>query len=64
MTDGFRPYVGAVEEIFGADIDFAQLVKLYSSDEETRERYSPGEVVETIAVLRRFPELTRLCHQI
>jgi transposase-like protein len=37
-TDGFRPYVGAVEEIFGADIDFAQLVKLYSSDEQTRER--------------------------
>src|SRR5207249_3086823 len=47
-TDGFRPYVGAVEEIFGADIDFAQLVKLYSTDEETREHYSPGEVVETI----------------
>jgi IS1 family transposase len=37
-TDGFRPYVGAVEEIFGADIDFAQLFKLYSSDEQTRER--------------------------
>jgi IS1 family transposase len=49
-TDGFRPYVGAVEEIFGADIDFAQLVKLYSSDEQTRERYSLGEVVETIPV--------------
>jgi IS1 family transposase len=49
-TDGFRPYVGAVEEVFGADIDFAQLVKLYSGDEETRERYSPGEVVETIPV--------------
>ncbi len=47
-TDGFRPYVGAVEEVFGADIDFAQLVKLYSGDEETRERYSPGEVVEAI----------------
>jgi hypothetical protein len=39
-----------VEEVFGADIDFAQLVKLYSGDEETRERYSPGEVVETIPV--------------
>ncbi len=49
-TDGFKPYVGAVEEVFGADIDFAQLVKLYSGDEETRERYSPGEVIETIPV--------------
>jgi IS1 family transposase len=49
-TDGFKPYVGAVEEIFGADIDFAQLVKLYYSDEQTRERYSPGQVIETIPV--------------
>ncbi len=49
-TDGFRPYIGSVEETLGADIDFAQLVKLYSGDEETRERYTPGEVVETIPV--------------
>jgi hypothetical protein len=26
------------------------LVKLHSGDEETRERYSPGEVIETIPV--------------
>ena len=26
-TDGFVPYVGAVEDVFGADIDFAQFVK-------------------------------------
>jgi hypothetical protein len=45
-----KPYVGAVDEVLGADIDFAQLVKLYSDDEETRERYSPGEVIETIPV--------------
>lgn len=47
-TDGFRPYVGAVEEVFGSEIDYAQLVKLYSSDETTRERYSPGEVTGAI----------------
>ena len=44
-TDGFAPYVGAVEDQFGADVDFSQLVKVYSSDETTRERYSPGHVV-------------------
>jgi transposase-like protein len=49
-TDGFKPYVGAVEDTFGADVDFSQLVKLYTSDESTRERYSPGEVVSTIPV--------------
>lgn len=30
-TDGLRWYVPAVEEHFGADIDFAQLVKLFGS---------------------------------
>ena len=49
-TDGFKPYVGAVEDTFGDDVDFSQLVKLYISDESTRERYSPGEVVSTIPV--------------
>lgn len=26
-TDGFRPYMDAVEWAFGADVDYAQLVK-------------------------------------
>ncbi len=30
-TDGFKPYLEAVENTFGADIDFAQLVKLYGN---------------------------------
>ena len=40
-TDGFRPYVEAVEKSFGRNVDFAQLVKTYSGDESKRERYSP-----------------------
>jgi hypothetical protein len=47
-TDGLRAYVDAVELVFAAEIDFSQLVKIYTSDESTRERYSPGEVVETV----------------
>jgi len=28
-TDGHRAYLDAVEDAFGADIDYAQLVKVY-----------------------------------
>ena len=31
-TDGHKPYLEAVEEAFGDDIDYAMLVKLYGSD--------------------------------
>lgn len=44
-TDGFRPYVEAVEKAFGRNVDFAQLVKTYSGDEKARERYSPSDFV-------------------
>ncbi|MGO8790131.1 MAG: IS1 family transposase [Terriglobia bacterium] len=43
-TDGLRVYVEAIEGAFGADIDYAMLVKVYAaSQEETR--YSPAECV-------------------
>ena len=41
-TDGFRPYLEAVEESFGANIDYAQLVKLYGPSLEGETRYSPA----------------------
>jgi IS1 family transposase len=28
-TDGFKPYVDAVEDTFGADVDYSQLIKVY-----------------------------------
>jgi len=40
-TDGLRLYLTAVEEVFGADIDYAMLVKLYGADVEGEKRYSP-----------------------
>src|ERR1700730_6519043 len=49
-TDGHSAYLGAVEEAFGADVDFAQLVKLYGSppaSPEAARRYSPSECVGT-----------------
>lgn len=43
-TDGFKAYLNAVEGAFGADVDYAQLVKIYGTDPEgVRGRYSPAE---------------------
>jgi IS1 family transposase len=44
-SDGHGPYLQAVEEAFGADIDFAMLVKHYAAPEGAVGRYSPGECV-------------------
>jgi len=41
-TDGHRPYLEAVEGVFGIDIDYAQLVKIYGTEQIKGEsRYSP-----------------------
>ncbi|MGB7280699.1 MAG: IS1 family transposase [Candidatus Acidiferrum sp.] len=51
-TDGLPSYVPAVEEYFGADVDFAQLVKLYgTSDGGGRDRYQPSKVTATLPVV-------------
>jgi IS1 family transposase len=43
-TDGHKAYLSAVEDAFGADVDYAMLQKIYeSSQEETR--YSPAKCV-------------------
>lgn len=47
-TDGHKAYLQAVEEAFGADVDYAMLVKLYgepSASPEAARRYSPPECV-------------------
>jgi len=49
-TDGFRPYLRAVEDAFGADVDYAMLIKLYGSPREREERYSPDEIVRAIPI--------------
>lgn len=46
-TDGLRAYVDAVEEAFGADVDYGQIVKTYAAVETKapQRRYSPPELV-------------------
>lgn len=46
-SDGFRPYLEAVEGALGRDVDFAQLVKLYGDTVEGQKRYSPAECIGT-----------------
>lgn len=41
-TDGHKAYLDAVEDAFGADVDYAQLVKLYGEAPEAQKRYSPA----------------------
>jgi IS1 family transposase len=39
-TDGHRPYLAAVEDAFGGDIDYAMLIKVYGADTNPEKRYS------------------------
>jgi len=54
-TDGFRFYVNAVERSFGADVDFAQLVKLYGDygQHDHAAKYSPSPIIEVISKVRQ-----------
>lgn len=40
-SDGLKAYIQAVEDSFGADIDYAMLVKLYGKQVGPETRYSP-----------------------
>lgn len=45
-TDGHRPYLDALEEAFGNDVDYAQLVKLYGDVPKSEQRrYSPSACI-------------------
>jgi IS1 family transposase len=47
-TDGHRPYLAAVEDAFGGEIDYAMLVKLYGGSGEPETRYSPAKCLGCI----------------
>ncbi len=46
-TDGLKVYIEAVENAFGGDIDYAQLVKIYGEAPGGEKRYSPAECTGT-----------------
>jgi transposase-like protein/IS1 family transposase len=61
-TDGWPAYPDAVERVFGMDINFAQLVKVYAATRDGEQRYSPAEVVDVVVVPRTgMPDFERIC---
>jgi IS1 family transposase len=44
-TDGHKMYLEAVEHAFGAEVDYAQLVKLYGQEPMGEKHYSPAECI-------------------
>jgi IS1 family transposase len=46
-TDGHKMYLNAVEGAFGANIDYAMLVKVYGNDPEGQKRYGPAQCLGT-----------------
>ena len=48
-TDGLKVYADAIERTFGADVDFAMLVKLYGEAgmDSPERKYSPSECIGT-----------------
>ncbi|HKV06327.1 MAG TPA: IS1 family transposase [Candidatus Acidoferrales bacterium] len=61
-TDGLNIYRNAIEEYFGADVDFAQLLKLYGKGStEGPEWYNPTKVVAAVPVpVSGNPELEHI----
>jgi IS1 family transposase len=44
-SDGWRAYAGAVDAVFGCEVDYGQNVKVFTSPDKTEERrYSPPKV--------------------
>jgi IS1 family transposase len=59
-SDGLHAYVGAIEQAFGADVDFAQVWKKYLTDDSltAERRYSAPEfVVEEKRAISGHPDL-------
>jgi IS1 family transposase len=45
--DGNKVYLDAIENYFGANVDYAMLVKLFGEDKKGETRYSPGKCLGT-----------------
>jgi len=60
-TDGHKAYLQVIEDVFGADIDYAQLVKLYGQEPEAEKRYSPAKCVGTEErIVQGFPDISKI----
>ena len=44
-SDGHRPYLDAVDTVFGDDVDYAMLQKIYGAEPHGEKRYSPAKCI-------------------
>lgn len=61
-TDGFKPYINAIDMALVDRVDFAQLVKVYATSNEAEHRYPPGEVSGAVpSTITGNPDPARIC---
>ncbi|MGA2859060.1 MAG: IS1 family transposase [Candidatus Sulfotelmatobacter sp.] len=48
-TDGWGPYIGAINATFRESVDYAQLIKIYGHLPEGRQGYVPSRFVEAVS---------------
>ncbi len=60
-TDGLQSYIYAVEDAFGADVDYGQVVKFYDAEPIGPGRYSPPKVTgQEKTVIAGSPDLRHI----
>lgn len=47
-SDGHRPYLTAIDSVFGQEIDYAMLQKIYGADPQGEKRYSPAKCIGAV----------------
>ena len=47
-TDAFLPYKDAVDRVFGEDVHYGQVHKVYGEESQGEKRYSPAQIVRVI----------------
>jgi IS1 family transposase len=60
-TDGLHAYLEATDTAFGADIDYARLIKVYGSDPNAARRYAPPVCIEAkVQVVTGDPDIKHI----
>ena len=60
-TDAFKPYLDAVDGVWGTDIDYGTIHKNYAEDILAQRRYSPPQVVSvSMQIVTGYPNRNRI----
>jgi IS1 family transposase len=60
-SDGHKLYLWAVEDAFGAEVDYAMLVKLYGAEPEDKRHYSPAKCISVEPhIIQGNPDPTKI----